>query len=641
MTASRVRCAVLAIALGVPLSLAPPASAAPGDPVGTLSTSSATFSDAVLSTTSPSPVPPRYCGGDGQPSCLSVGAGAPASQVRWGRSVDGSPSWTAQSGLGFAAAAPVVAHEGEDVVLGDLLHFNQPVIGTVEQVELAVGARLTTPSGDVLDVPVPITFLVDETPNQSPCEYPSTSPCADAISIAGGSADGSVISGVTRYQVEVLGFQTGGAPVSRFVSQEGTTNNAAALVARVTPSSALEADAGADQTVEERELVTLSGATAPPAADRTWTQTGGPAVALSDPASASPTFIAPDVVADTVLRFQLAASGSPWEPATDEVLVTVQHVNRAPVADAGADRPVEQSRPDGALVTLDGSGSSDPDGDPLSHTWTGPFGTVSGAQPEVLLPPGVSTVELVVSDGAASSSDSVVIVVEDTLAPTITASRSPEADADGWVGEQVTVTFSCTDGGSGVASCPAPVLLGEGEDQSASGTATDAAGNSASTTLADIDVDLTAPVVAFSGARPSYDADDRIVVSCSASDALSGLATSSCPQVDEPAWSYAGTTTLTAAATDRGENTASDQVSFTVAVTTEGLCRLVASLSDSEGVAGSLCAKLRTAQASEDRGQEDTAERQRQAFRNEVAAQSGKAFTEHEAARLVELSRQL
>ena len=58
-------------------------------------------------------------------------------------------------------------------------------------------------------------------------------------------------------------------------------------------------------------------------------------------------------------------------------------------------------------MTLDGSASSDSDGDALKYVWTGPFpeggGTVTGATPSVTLPLGTSVVSLVVNDGSVDS----------------------------------------------------------------------------------------------------------------------------------------------------------------------------------------------------------------------------------------------
>jgi hypothetical protein len=89
-------------------------------------------------------------------------------------------------------------------------------------------------------------------------------------------------------------------------------------------------------------------------------------------------------------------------------------------AEAGPDQTVECAGPEGTVVTLDGSGSSDPDGDPLTFTWTGPFGTVTGPKPTVILPAGVHIIQLTVSDGkGGSSTDSVTITVQDETAPEI------------------------------------------------------------------------------------------------------------------------------------------------------------------------------------------------------------------------------
>ena len=63
------------------------------------------------------------------------------------------------------------------------------------------------------------------------------------------------------------------------------------------------------------------------------------------------------------------------------------NTNRPPVANA-ADRPSPAGAGCLAAVALDGRASSDPDGDGLTYTWTGAFGSASGATPSVSLPPG-------------------------------------------------------------------------------------------------------------------------------------------------------------------------------------------------------------------------------------------------------------
>lgn len=90
--------------------------------------------------------------------------------------------------------------------------------------------------------------------------------------------------------------------------------------------------------------------------------------------------------------------------------------NLAPIADAGPD----QSAQAGGTVTLDGSGSSDPDGDyPLAYQWTqtgGPVVTLNNpntASPMFTIPiSGMFTFQLVVTDslGLASTPDTVVVI---------------------------------------------------------------------------------------------------------------------------------------------------------------------------------------------------------------------------------------
>jgi hypothetical protein len=108
-----------------------------------------------------------------------------------------------------------------------------------------------------------------------------------------------------------------------------------------------------------------------------------------------------------------------------EILRTA--VNAVPVADAGPDQTVECSGPSGAEVTLDGSGSTDPNDDPLTFTWTGPFGTLTGQMVYPNLPLGTHTITLTVDDGRGQTdSDVVDINVMDSTPPLMSVSLTPD-----------------------------------------------------------------------------------------------------------------------------------------------------------------------------------------------------------------------
>jgi hypothetical protein len=90
------------------------------------------------------------------------------------------------------------------------------------------------------------------------------------------------------------------------------------------------------------------------------------------------------------------------------------------VARAGENRVVECNGHDATQVQLDGTASTDADGDQLSFEWQGPFGTATGPQPTVLLPLGRHVIRLIVDDGFGGVSVSeVVIEVVDTTPPEI------------------------------------------------------------------------------------------------------------------------------------------------------------------------------------------------------------------------------
>jgi len=97
-------------------------------------------------------------------------------------------------------------------------------------------------------------------------------------------------------------------------------------------------------------------------------------------------------------------------------LLQLEASNEPPVADAGDDVTVDE----GTVVVLDGSGSTDPDGDALTYRWeavstSGPPITLSSAtavQPSfTAFDDGVYTFELTVSDGSFSATDQVTVTV--------------------------------------------------------------------------------------------------------------------------------------------------------------------------------------------------------------------------------------
>lgn len=112
------------------------------------------------------------------------------------------------------------------------------------------------------------------------------------------------------------------------------------------------------------------------------------------------------------------------------VTITVNPVNDYPVANAGIDQTVESTSPQGAKVTLDASGSFDPDGDLITYKWTAPgivFDDPTSQTPSGIFPLGTTTVTLVVNDGYVDSEpDTVAITVRDTTPPTISVLVTPD-----------------------------------------------------------------------------------------------------------------------------------------------------------------------------------------------------------------------
>jgi large repetitive protein len=134
-----------------------------------------------------------------------------------------------------------------------------------------------------------------------------------------------------------------------------------------------------------------------------------------------------------------------------------------------------------------------------------------------------------VTDQAGNTATKTVSGINiDKTAPTITADQSPNANANGWNKTDVTVNYNCADSLSGVDSCSAnDNVTTEGTNQSRSGTVTDKAGNTASVTKDGINIDKTAPLVAYQSASPPANAagwrNVNVTATFEANDQLSGM----------------------------------------------------------------------------------------------------------------------
>jgi subtilisin-like proprotein convertase family protein len=217
----------------------------------------------------------------------------------------------------------------------------------------------------------------------------------------------------------------------------GFTDYTTTITVDPPPNSAPVADAGDDQEVNAGDTVTLDGTgSTDPDDDElsySWVQTAGPAVTLTGANTAQPTFTAP--TGPATLTFELTV-GDGELTDTDTVTITV---NGIPVANAGPDQLVNL----GDTVTLDGTGSEDPDSDVLTYSWVqtggGTVVALTGAdtaQPTFTAPegPDVLAFELTVTDpGGETDTDTVIITVNGPP----TANAGPDQDAE--LGDTVTL----------------------------------------------------------------------------------------------------------------------------------------------------------------------------------------------------------
>ena len=260
-----------------------------------------------------------------------------------------------------------------------------------------------------------------------------------------------------------------GTYLATLVVNDGKVNSTAATVTitAAIANAAPVANAGMAQNVVAGTLVTLDGSASSDAnGDQltySWSltsQPSGSSAALAAATSAKPTFTA-DAAGNYVAT--LTVNDGKVNSTAATVTVTAAVANVAPVANAG----VAQNVLTGTIVTLDGSASSDANGDQLTYSWSltsKPVGSVAVLASVTSAKPtftaalaGTYVVALTVNDGKVNSTAATVTVTaavanvapvanagvaQNVLTGTIvTLDGSASSDANG---DQLTYSWSLT-----------------------------------------------------------------------------------------------------------------------------------------------------------------------------------------------------
>jgi hypothetical protein len=226
-----------------------------------------------------------------------------------------------------------------------------------------------------------------------------------------------------------------------------TIVSAETIITVATPNESPVANAGNDQTVWVGDTVTLDGSGSSDGdgdlLSFSWSLTGRPdgsVTALSDPGAVSPSFVA-DLPGTYIV--QLIVHDGTEDSAPDTVAISTE--NSAPVAEAGDPKTAQV----GDTITLDGSGSSDADGDLLNFGWSivsrpgGSTASLSGADtvsPSFVADlPGTYIAQLIVHDGTVDSDADTVAISSTENSPPVAEAGDPKTAQ---VGETVTLDGS-------------------------------------------------------------------------------------------------------------------------------------------------------------------------------------------------------
>ncbi|WP_324290042.1 myxosortase-dependent M36 family metallopeptidase [Pyxidicoccus sp. MSG2] len=339
--------------------------------------------------------------------------------------------WVQVSGTPVAlsnANAATATFTAPETVLGEELTFMVTVSDgkstTSDTVGVHIGAVNLAPS-------VTASAVVADERSTATLAATAADPDNDSLTYAWSQVSGSEVT-LTGADSATATFSTGEVTADteltfRVTVSDGHATASHDVVVTVRQvNRAPVANAGEAASAKGKTAVTLNGSASADADGTTvtyqWTQVGGPWVSLTGATTASPTFTAPDVKANTELTFRLVVSDGSLTSDADTVTVTVtQSDNIVPVAKARIILSGDQT-----AMTLDGSASSDPDGDALTYKWEqtgGPAVTLASPNQAVL---GVNVPELDDDSATFSFKLTVTDARGGTHTATVEATATPE-----------------------------------------------------------------------------------------------------------------------------------------------------------------------------------------------------------------------
>lgn len=339
-----------------------------------------------------------------------------------------------------------------------------------------------------------------------------------------------------------------------------------------------------------------------PVASYAWSTFSGPAGSFSSTSVVKPMYTAPQVGSGgaTVILHLTVSGCTPLQ--SDTLAITINVIDSAPVNDPPVASAVVNpaSALEGDTVLLDGSASSDPDGDTLTYAWTqtgGPAVTILNANtaiasfvaPNTAYPAGATlTFRLTVADATLSSfTDEIanIVWVDD---PPVAALSCPDSINEG---AELTLDGSASsDSDDGIATyawsqlvgppsidmsgyhgdtavLTAPVLgLGNTGAVSFKLTVTDFAGQSQSAECELMIIDVTAPVLTVADLIEEATSPDGAAVefTIDAYDNVGGASVATCEPPSGSIFPLGPPTTVNCSKTDAAGNIGS--ASFTVTV---------------------------------------------------------------------------